>query len=86
MPYIITQPCIGERDASCYDACPVDAIHPGPSDPDFGRHEQLYINPAECIDCGACEPACPHEAIVDASLVPAQWERFIRINAEFFGA
>lgn len=84
MSYVITQPCIGEKDASCHAVCPVDAIHPGPDHPDFDRYEQLYINPAECIDCGACEPVCPHEAIVEDSAVPAGAERFIAINADFF--
>lgn len=86
MPYVIMQPCIGEKDASCHGVCPVDAIHPGPNDPEFGRHRQLYINPADCIDCGACEPACPHDAIVDEPEVPAQWEAYIQINSEFFRA
>ncbi|HYT46384.1 MAG TPA: ferredoxin, partial [Methylomirabilota bacterium] len=28
MTYVITQPCIGVKDASCVDVCPVDCIHP----------------------------------------------------------
>src|SRR3989442_8522502 len=53
MTYVIAEPCIGTKDKSCVDVCPVDCIHGEDSD------EQLYINPEECIDCGACEPACP---------------------------
>ena len=57
MTYIITEPCIGVKDASCVDVCPVDCIHTTDEDPQF------YIDPEECIDCGACEPACPVTAI-----------------------
>ena len=63
MPYVITQPCIGQRDASCVEVCPVDCIHPTPDEEGYEYAEQLYINPDECIDCGACEPACPVTAI-----------------------
>jgi NAD-dependent dihydropyrimidine dehydrogenase PreA subunit len=44
----------------------------------------LYINPDECIDCGACEPACPVNAIFEESAVPEQWRQYIKINADFF--
>jgi NAD-dependent dihydropyrimidine dehydrogenase PreA subunit len=46
--------------------------------------EQLYINPDECIDCGACEPACPVSAIFEESAVPQEWKSFIKINADFY--
>ncbi len=49
MPYIITEPCIGTKDASCVEVCPVDCIYEG--------EDQYYIHPDECIDCGACERA-----------------------------
>jgi len=84
MTYVITQPCIGEKDASCVLACPVDAIHPGPDEARHGEHDQLYIDPAECIDCGACEPNCPHDAIYQDHEVPTEWGDYVRINAEFF--
>jgi NAD-dependent dihydropyrimidine dehydrogenase PreA subunit len=84
MTYVITQPCIGEKDASCVDVCPVDCIHPTPGEPDFETVELLYINPDECIDCGACEPACPFTAIFEESAVPAQWQNFIQLNADYF--
>lgn len=84
MTYVITQPCIGEKDATCVDVCPVDAIHPTATEAEFDAHQQLYINPGECIDCGACEPACPFTAIFEESLVPADWQPFIQINADFF--
>jgi NAD-dependent dihydropyrimidine dehydrogenase PreA subunit len=84
MTYVITQPCIGEKDASCVDVCPVDCIHPTQGEPDFETVELLYINPDECIDCGACEPACPFTAIFEESAVPAQWQHFIQLNADYF--
>ena len=84
MTYVITQPCIGEKDASCVDVCPVDAIHPTSSEAEFAQEQQLYINPDECIDCGACEPACPFTAIFEESAVPAEWQSFIQLNADFF--
>jgi NAD-dependent dihydropyrimidine dehydrogenase PreA subunit len=44
----------------------------------------LYINPDECIDCGACEPACPVTAIFEESSTPEEWKQYIKINADFF--
>jgi NAD-dependent dihydropyrimidine dehydrogenase PreA subunit len=63
MTYVITFPCIGVKDAFCVDACPVNCIHPTPDEPGFEEAEHLHINPVECIDCGACETACPVTAI-----------------------
>jgi len=48
------------------------------------QHNQLYINPEECIDCGACEPACPVAAIFEESAVPEQWRQYIKINADYY--
>ena len=84
MAYVITQPCIGVKDASCVDVCPVDCIHPAPGEEGFNDNEQLFINPDECIDCGACEPACPVTAIFEESAVPKEWKSYIKINADFF--
>jgi NAD-dependent dihydropyrimidine dehydrogenase PreA subunit len=84
MTYVITQPCIGLKDASCVDVCPVDCIHPSPNEPGFEEAEHLYINPDECIDCGACEQACPVTAIFEESAVPEEWKSFIQRNAAFF--
>jgi len=71
MTYVITQPCIGVKDASCVDVCPVDCIHPTQSEEGFDTAEMLYINPDECIDCGACEPACPVMAEPGSLVAPA---------------
>ncbi len=84
MTYVITQPCIGVKDASCVDVCPVDCIHPAPGEEEFEAAEQLYINPEECIDCGACEPACPVTAIFEESAVPEEWKHFMKINADYY--
>jgi ferredoxin len=72
MTYIITEPCIDVKDKSCIDVCPVDCIH------EVDR--MLVIDPEECIDCGACEPECPVEAIFPEDAVPDKWEPFIKIN------
>ena len=51
---------------------------------DFESVDLLYINPEECIDCGACEPACPVTAIFEESAVPVQWKEYIKINADYY--
>ena len=65
MPFIITDPCIDTKDTACVDVCPVDCIHPRKDEPEFQTANMLYIHPEECIDCGACVPACPVAAIYD---------------------
>src|SRR5512133_1333169 len=72
MTYIIAEPCIDIKDLSCVDVCPVDCIH------EFERI--LIIDPEEGIDCGACEPECPGEAIFPEDALPAKWEPFVKIN------
>jgi NAD-dependent dihydropyrimidine dehydrogenase PreA subunit len=79
MTFVITSPCIGTQDQSCVDACPVDCIHF-----EEGPDQMLYINPDDCIDCGACQPACPVDAIYPQGDVPAAEARFIEINALWF--
>jgi NAD-dependent dihydropyrimidine dehydrogenase PreA subunit len=59
MPYLIGEPCIDIKDRSCMEECPVECIYEG--------ERMLYIHPDECIDCGACEPACPMGAIVQVT-------------------
>lgn len=84
MAFVITEPCIGSKDTTCYDVCPVDAIQPTPNGPDFDNHEQMFIDPASCIDCGACEAVCPVEAIYNEVDVPEQWQSSIGANRQFF--
>ncbi len=84
MTRVITSACIGTKDTSCVDVCPVDCIHPSKDEDGFAAAEQLYIDPDECIDCGACESACPVEAIYPDDEVPDDQQAFIEKNAAFF--
>jgi len=62
----------------------VDCIHPTQSEGEFETVDMIYINPAECIDCGACESVCPVTAIFPADSVPEQWKDYIQKNADHF--
>ena len=95
MTNIIAEPCVGTCDTACVDVCPVDCIH-GPDDPEGMGAEakeggfepegkQLYIDPEECIDCAACEPECPVEAIFEEEEVPDEWHKYSKINYDWFG-
>ena len=75
MTYIIAEPCIDIKDRSCVDVCPVDCIHEAA--------RILVIDPEECIDCGACEPECPVEAIFPEDALPEKWEPFVAVNYAF---
>ena len=66
---MITEACIGTKDQSCVEVCPVACIY------DAG--DQFLINPEECIDCGACEPECPVEAIYPEDEVPEEMESYM---------
>ncbi len=85
MAYVIAEPCIGTKDTACVDACPVDCIHPKKDEEKFGGEQMLYIDPVECIDCGACVPVCPVSAIFALEDLPEQWADFAQKNAAFFG-
>jgi NAD-dependent dihydropyrimidine dehydrogenase PreA subunit len=84
MAYVICEPCIGTKDASCVAVCPVECIHPTKDEPEFESSEMLYIDPDTCIDCGACEPECPVEAIFEEEFVPEKWQPFIQRNADWY--
>ena len=84
MAYVITEPCIDVKDTACVDVCPVDCIHPRPDELGFAESRQLFINPEECIDCGACEPECPVSAIYPEDDVPEEWQQYIQINVDAF--
>jgi NAD-dependent dihydropyrimidine dehydrogenase PreA subunit len=75
--YIIAEPCVDVLDKACIEECPVDCIYEG------GR--MLYIHPDECVDCGACEPVCPVEAIFYEDDVPEEWSDYTKANYDFFG-
>ena len=89
MAYIIAEPCIGTKDLACVDACPVDCIHPTQDGtyedgrPVLEEVPQLYIDPTECIDCGACVPVCPVEAIFAEDDLPEKWQEYTAINASY---
>ncbi len=87
MTYIIAEPCVDTCDTACVEVCPVDCIQPdeGWEKGDDPNGHMLYIDPEECIDCGACEPECPVEAIFEEDAVPDEWNKYIKINYEFFG-
>ena len=76
MPFVIAGPCIGVKDKSCVEVCPVNCIYEG--------EDQFYIHPDECIDCQACEAACPVQAIFPDNGVPEKWAAFTQKNREFF--
>ena len=77
MPYVITEACKGTKDKSCVDVCPVSCI--------YESEELYYIHPDECIECGACEPECPVNAIFHESAVPDEWKSFTQKNRELSG-
>lgn len=76
MTHVITEPCIGVKDATCVEVCPVECIYPG--------EDQYYIHPEECIDCGACVSVCPVEAIYPEDELPEKWQAFLVKNVGFF--
>ena len=76
MPFVITEPCIGVKDRSCVEVCPVDCI--------FDGGDQYFIDPAQCIDCQACEAACPVQAIFPEDGVPEKWRGYVEKARAFF--
>ena len=75
MTFVVTENCIKCKYTDCVEVCPVDCFHEGPN--------FLVIDPEECIDCGACEPECPVEAILPEDAVPDDWQPFVKINYAF---
>ena len=78
MTYIITETCVDLKDKSCIEVCPVDCIIGADED------RMLFIDPDECIDCGACVDPCPVDAIYPEDEVPEEWRNFIQINVDYF--
>lgn len=77
MAFVITAPCILEKAAECLDVCPVDCIVLG--------EDQYFIDPSLCIDCGACETACPVEAIYHEDELIEEDEIFFKKAKRYFG-
>lgn len=98
--YVIAQPCIDivnkvnnvhDSDSSgcnfaCTAVCPVDAIHPNKGEEGWDKEKQLYIDADACIDCGACEPECPVQAVFHETEVPDKWKDAKQTNANYYGA
>jgi NAD-dependent dihydropyrimidine dehydrogenase PreA subunit len=76
MAYVIAEPCVDVHDRGCVDECPVDCIYDGP--------RKSYIQPDECVDCGACQAVCPVMAIFHESDVPAEYRPYVQIERDFF--
>ena len=76
MTYVIAEPCVDLLDKACIEECPVDCIYEGA--------RMLYIHPDECVDCGACEPVCPVEAIYYEDDLPDALQPYKDDNARFF--
>jgi ferredoxin len=74
MAYVVAEPCIKCKYTDCVEVCPVDCFYEGAN--------FLVIHPDECIDCGACEPACPTKAIFPEESLPAKWVEYVQINKD----
>ena len=74
MPHIVTSPCVDHKYQECVAVCPVEAFREADT--------YLVIDPDECIDCGACVPECPVDAIFADTDIPEEEEAWIERNAE----
>jgi len=74
MPHVVCEPCDNCKYTYCVEVCPVECFREGQT--------MLYIDPEECIDCEACVPECPVDAIFIDENVPEQWQQYVEINAE----
>lgn len=74
MAYVVTEACFNCKYTDCVVVCPADCFHEGQS--------MLFIDPDSCLDCDACRPECPVEAIFPDREVPEQWQDYIALNAE----
>lgn len=91
MTYVVAEPCVGTKDRSCVEVCPVDCFYNnadaslnakvGKEPVKDGDVGMLVIHPDECIHCGACEPECPVDAIFEDDDVPEQWASYSQLNA-----
>ena len=74
MAFVVTEPCFGCKYTDCVVVCPADCFYEG--------DQMLFIHPGECMDCCACQPECPVEAIFHEDEVPEPWKAFIDLNRE----
>jgi len=74
MAHVVTAPCAGCKYTDCVVVCPMECF--------YGDERQLYIDPIDCIDCGACAPECPVNAIYLDDDVPTRWAEYTQLNAD----
>jgi ferredoxin len=74
MAFVVCEPCHDCKYTDCVTVCPMDCF--------YQDEQMLYIDPVNCIDCEACVPECPVEAIFHETSVPAAWTHYIQLNAE----
>lgn len=74
MAFVVCEPCRDCKYTDCVVVCPCDCF--------YQDDTMLYIDPVDCIDCEACVPECPVEAIFHDTNVPAPWQEFVQLNAE----
>ena len=79
MTYVIAAQCVDHSDQSCVEVCPVDCIS---ADPAVDR--KFHIDPEACIDCGACVPVCPVQAIFVLEELPEKWAHFAKMDADWY--
>jgi ferredoxin len=72
--FVVTEPCVNCKYTDCVVVCPVDCFYEGET--------MLYIDPNDCLDCEACVPECPVEAIYHESAVPEPWRHYVALNAQ----
>ena len=77
MAHIVAEPCFNCKYTDCVVVCPVECFYEGES--------MLFIHPDECIDCEACVPECPVEAIFHEDNLPEQWKDYVQLNKEMCG-
>ena len=82
MAFVIVESCT--KDEKCIEVCPVDCIHPRKDEAQFAEVAQLYIDPVNCIDCGACVPVCEASAIYAEAELPENFADFTEKNAEYY--
>ena len=79
MPFVIAEPCVDIQDQACVRVCPVACIQC-----EEGKDRKFYIDPGECIECGAFEPTCPVEAIFAECELPYKWVSYEEIDALWY--
>ncbi len=82
MAYVITSTCT--KDEKCVEVCPVDCIHPRKDEPNFAEATQLFVDPAACIDCGACVPVCESSSMYPLDELPENLHEFAEKNAQYY--